>query len=75
MKFHVNLTNNQSLFNVFVAIGARGFTFSSVPGFVFCLDFDFLEYPSSEKICLAAISAVVCETSMVLEPCYCGDKA
>lgn len=30
-KLHVNLTNDQSLFNASVAVGARGFTFFSVP--------------------------------------------
>ena len=74
-KLHVNLTNDQSLFNASAAVGARGFTFSNVPGFVFSLDFDVLEYPSSERICLAAVSSVVCITSMVLEPCYCSDQA
>lgn len=38
-KLHVNLTNDQSLFNASVAVGARGFTFFSVPGHVFCFDF------------------------------------
>ena len=52
MKFHVNLTRNYSLFNAFVPVGARGFTFTSVLGFVSSLDFGFLEYSSSERICV-----------------------
>lgn len=52
MKFHVNLTRNYSLLNAFVPIGARGFTFTSVLGFVSPLDCGFLEYSSSERICV-----------------------